>query len=274
MTDPYTSAVDALAQEPQAASEAPAAHRARFRGGLVRPTSGLAPGFTQANVIVLPADWAYEMLLFAQRNPAPMPLLDVTDAGDPTTPWAPGADLRTDLPLYRLWRDGELVGEVADATSHWTGDAVAFLIGCSFGFESALQAAGVPVRNIDQGRNVAMYRTDVPLRSAGRMRGELVVSMRPVPPRLVARAAVVSAGVPRAHGEPVHVGDPAALGIADLDAPDYGDPTEMHPGDVPVFWPCGVTPQRALELSRPPWAITHAPGHMFVTDQPDGRRPA
>lgn len=255
------------------ASDTPAAHRARFRTGLVRPTSGLAPGFTQANMIVLPQDWAYDMLLFAQRNPAPMPLLDVTDPGDPTTAWAPQADLRTDLPLYRIWRDGVLVEEVPDATAHWPEDAVAFLIGCSFGFESALQAAGVPVRNIDQGRNVAMYRTDRSLRPAGRMHGELVVSMRPMPPSLVPRACVVSAGVPLAHGEPVHVGDPAALGIADLDAPDYGDATELSPGDVPVFWPCGVTPQRALELSRPPWAVTHAPGHMFVTDQPDGRLP-
>lgn len=253
---------------------APAHHRARFRVGLVRPTSGLAPGFTQANMIVLPQDWAYDMLLFAQRNPEPMPLLDVTDPGEATTCWAPGADLRTDLPLYRIWRDGELVDEVPDASEHWPADAVAFLIGCSFGFEAALQSAGVPVRNIDQGRNVAMYRTDRPLRPAGRLRGELVVSMRPMPPHLVARVAVVSAGVPLAHGEPVHVGDPAGLGIADLQAPDYGDPTELEPGDVPVFWPCGVTPQRALEVSRPPWAITHAPGYMFLTDQPDGRRPA
>ncbi|WP_343282408.1 putative hydro-lyase [Micrococcus sp. 2A] len=244
--------------------------RADFRSGLVRPTSGLAPGRTQANLVVLPRDWAFDMLLFAQRNPGPMPLLDVTEPGEPTTSWAPGADLRTDLPLYRVWRGGELVEEVSDATDHWGEDAVAFLIGCSFGFEAALQRAGVPVRNLDQGRNVAMYRTDRPLRPAGRMRGELVVSMRPVPPELVATAVTVSAAVPFAHGAPVHVGDPSRLGVADLAAPDYGEATDLEPGDVPVFWPCGVTPQRALEVSRPPWAITHAPGHMFITDAVEG----
>ncbi|MBB4735192.1 uncharacterized protein YcsI (UPF0317 family) [Micrococcus cohnii] len=247
--------------------------RAAFRAGHVRPSSGLVPGRTQANLVVLPKDWAFDMLLLAQRNPAPMPLLDVTDPGVVTTEWAPGADLRTDLPMYRIWREGRLVEEVCDASGHWSDDAVAFLIGCSFGFEAALQAAGVPVRNLDQGRNVAMYRTDRPLRAAGRMHGDLVVSMRPVPPELVARATTVSAAVPFAHGAPVHVGDPARLGIADLARPDYGDPTVLEDGDVPVFWPCGVTPQRALEESRPPWAITHAPGHMFVTDMPDGRSP-
>lgn len=246
--------------------------RARYRAGEVRPTSGVAPGVTQANLVVLPADWAFDMLLLAHRNPAPMPLLDVTDPGDPTTSWARGADLRTDLPAYRIWRDGQVTDEVPDATTHWRDDAVAFLFGCSFGFEHALQAAGVPVRNIDQGRNVAMYRTDRQLTPAGRLHGELVVSMRPMPLPLVPTASTTSANVPLAHGAPVHAGDPAALGIADLARPDFGDPTVLEPDDVPVFWACGVTPQAVLEASRPPWAVTHAPGHMFVTDVLDGRR--
>ncbi|SDN80821.1 putative hydro-lyase [Geodermatophilus sp. DSM 45219] len=253
----------------------PAEVRAACRAGHDLPTSGLAPGYTQANLVVLPRDWAYDMLLFAQRNPQPVPLLDVTDAGSPRTALAPDADLRTDLPRYRVWRDGELAGEPTDVRDLWTGDLVAFLVGCSFTFETALLDAGVPVRNIEQGRNVSMYRTNRPCRPAGRLSGPLVVSMRPVPGELVPTAVQVTARMPQVHGAPVHVGAPASLGIADLAAPDFGDPVRAADGDVPVFWACGVTPQAALMASRPPFAITHAPGHMFVTDVPDAahRRP-
>ncbi len=233
------------------------------------PSSGWAPGLTQANLVVVPRDWAWDVLLFAQRNPRPVPLLDVTDPGATTTVLAPGADLRTDLPRYRVWRDGELTDEPTDVADLWTDDLVAFLVGCSFSFETALLDAGVPVRNIEQGRNVSMYRTDRQCRPAGRLSGPLVVSMRPVPADLVATAVQVTARMPEVHGAPVHVGSPAALGIADLDRPDFGDPVEAGPDDVPVFWACGVTPQAALMASRPPFAITHAPGHMFVTDVPD-----
>jgi uncharacterized protein YcsI (UPF0317 family) len=239
----------------------PAASRAHYRSGHAVPSSGWAPGFTQANLVVLPRDWAYDMLLFAQRNPQPVPLLDVTDVGSPRTLLAPGADLRTDLPRYRVWRDGELVDEPTDVVDLWTDDLVAFLIGCSFSFETALLDAGVPVRNIEQGRNVSMYRTARVCRPAGRLSGPLVVSMRPVPAALVPTAVQVTARMPQVHGAPVHVGDPSSLGIADLGRPDFGD--------VPVFWACGVTPQAALMASRPPFALTHAPGHMFVTDVPD-----
>jgi uncharacterized protein YcsI (UPF0317 family) len=248
---------------------APAEHRAQYRAGLAVPTSGAAPGHTQANLVVLPRDWAWDMLLFAQRNPRPVPVLEVTDPGSPETTLAPGADLRTDLPRYRVWRDGELVDEPTDVRDVWREDLVAFLIGCSFSFETALLDAGVPVRNIEQGRNVSMYRTSVACRPAGRLSGPLVVSMRPVPAELVATAVSVTARMPQVHGAPVHVGAPDGLGIADLAAPDYGDPVEAEAGDVPVFWACGVTPQAAVLASRPPLAITHAPGHMFVTDVPD-----
>lgn len=251
------------------ATDTPTAARAAYRGGSVSPTSGHAPGFTQANLVVLPRDWAWDMLLFGQRNPQPVPLLDVTEPGSPHTPLAPGADLRTDLPLYRVWRDGELAEEVTDVADLWREDLVAFLVGCSFSFERALLDAGVPVRNIEQGRNVAMYRTTTPCRPAGRLSGELVVSMRPVPAPLVPTAVQVTARMPAVHGAPVHVGSPEGLGIADLGSPDFGDPIDAEPGDVPVFWACGVTPQAALMASRPPFAITHAPGHMFVTDVPD-----
>ena len=248
---------------------APVEHRAQYRAGLAVPTSGAAPGYTQANLVVLPRDWAWDMLLFAQRNPRPVPVLEVTDPGSPRTGLAPGADLRTDLPRYRVWRDGELVAEPTDVLDVWRGDLVAFLIGCSFSFETALLAAGVPVRNIEQGRNVSMYVTDVACRPAGRLSGPLVVSMRPVPAALVATAVQVTGRMPQVHGAPVRVGDPAGLGIADLADPDFGDPVAAEPGDVPVFWACGVTPQAAVLASRPPLAITHAPGHMFVTDVPD-----
>ncbi|MDP9429166.1 MAG: putative hydro-lyase [Actinomycetota bacterium] len=251
------------------APRTPADARARYRAGLAVPSSGEAPGFTQANLVVLPRDWAYDMLLFAQRNPQPVPLLDVTDAGSYRTALAPDADLRTDLPRYRVWRDGELVDEPTDVTELWTPDLVAFLVGCSFSFETALLDAGVPVRNIEQGRNVSMYRTNRPCRPAGRLSGPLVVSMRPVPGELVPAAVQVTGRMPQVHGAPVHVGAPASLGIADLGRPDFGDPVEAADGDVPVFWACGVTPQAALMASRPPFAITHAPGHMFISDVPD-----
>jgi uncharacterized protein YcsI (UPF0317 family) len=247
----------------------PASARTAYRQGLVAPTTGHAPGFTQANLVVLPREWAYDMLLFGQRNPQPVPLLDVTDTGSFRTALAPDADLRTDLPRYRVWRDGSLVDEPSDVVDLWRDDLVSFLIGCSFSFEQALLDAGVPVRNLEQGRNVAMYRTSVECRPAGRLRGPLVVSMRPIPAALVATAVQVTARMPQVHGAPVHVGPPAGLGIADLDRPDFGEPVEAEPGDVPVYWGCGVTPQAALMDSRPPFAITHAPGHMFVTDVPD-----
>jgi uncharacterized protein YcsI (UPF0317 family) len=190
----------------------------------------------------------------------------VTDPGSPRTVLAPGADLRTAVPRYRVWHDGELAAEPADATAHWRDDLVAFLIGCSFTFESALAAAGVPLRH---GRNVPMYVTNRECRPAGRLHGPLVVSLRMLPADMVDTAVRVSGLMPAVHGAPVHVGDPAALGIADPSVPDFGDPPVAEPGDVPVFWACGVTPQAVLMASRPPFAITHAPGHMFVTDVPD-----
>jgi uncharacterized protein YcsI (UPF0317 family) len=243
--------------------------RELFRGGKVTPTSGWAPGYTQANLIAVPRDWAYDLLLFAQRNPQPCPVLDVTDPGVTSTPLAPDADLRTDLPSYRVWEYGELVCELPDASRLWRSNLVTFLIGCSFTFEHALVEAGVPMRHIEQGRNVSMYITDRECRTAGRMRGPLVVSMRPIPADLVETATRISAMMPDVHGAPVHVGDPGGLGIKDLSTPDFGDPVDAAAGDVPVYWACGVTPQAVLMASCPPFAITHSPGHMFITDVPD-----
>jgi uncharacterized protein YcsI (UPF0317 family) len=247
----------------------PAESRAAFRGGTLTATCGWSVGYTQVNLIAVPIDWAYEVLLFCQRNPKPCPVLDVTDPGTHTTTLAPAADLRTDLPRYRVWRDGQLVDEPSDVTGVWRDDLVTFLIGCSFTFESALAEAGIPLRHLEQGRNVPMYRTTRPCRPTPRLHGPLVVSLRPVPAALVDTAIAITARMPGVHGGPVHVGNPSELGIADLDRPEFGDPVEPEPGDVPVFWACGVTPQAAVIASRPPFAITHAPGHMLITDVPD-----
>jgi len=243
--------------------------RARFRAGHVSPTAGWVPGFTQTNLVAVPAEWAFEFLLFAQRNPKPCPVLDVSDAGDPTTALAAGADVRTDLPRYRVWRDGALVAEPTDVLQHWREDLVAFHIGCSFTFESTLAAHGIPLRHVEQGRNVPMYVTRRECRPADRLHGPLVVSMRPVPGHLVARAVELSARMPAVHGGPVHVGDPESLLVGSLEAPEFGEPVAFADGDVPLFWACGVTPQAAVTASKVPFAITHAPGHMLITDVPD-----
>jgi uncharacterized protein YcsI (UPF0317 family) len=245
--------------------------RAACRSGrLTGPTPGLALGYVQANLVVLPKDWAFDFLLFCQRNPKPCPLLDVTDAGSPEPrAVAPGADLRTDLPAYRVWQNGELVDEPTDITRYWRDDLVGFVIGCSFTFENALIEAGIPVRHVEQGVNVPMYRTSIACQPAGRFAGPMVVSMRPLTPAQALSAARICGKYPLAHGAPVHFGDPAAIGIRDISRPDFGDPVEIRPGETPVFWACGVTPQSALMQSKPPFAITHKPGHMFLTDRRD-----
>lgn len=245
--------------------------RAACRAGVhTGPTPGLALGFVQANLVILPRDWAFDFLLFCQRNPKPCPVLDVTEPGSPEARLvAPGSDLRTDLPAYRVWRNGELVEEPHEITSHWRDDLVSFVIGCSFTFENALMTAGVPVRHIEQGANVPMYRTNIDCKPAGRFSGPLVVSMRPLLPALAVKATQVCSRFPRAHGAPVHIGNPGALGIANLAQPDFGDAVEVRAGELPVFWACGVTPQAAVMSAKPPFAITHKPGHMFLTDLKD-----
>ena len=263
--------MSALKLAARRAVDAARAARAGYRGGLVAPSAGIAPGMTQANLIALPRDWAYDFLLYAQRNPKACPILDVTDAGSPHTVLAEGADLRTDLPLYRVWRNGRLAEEISDARPAWAehDDMVTFLIGCSFTFETALQEAGIEVRHIADGSNVPMYLSNRACRPAGRLRGDMVVSMRPIRADRVAEACTITARYPSVHGAPVHVGDPALLGIADLAHPDFGEAVRIEPGEVPVFWACGVTPQAAVMASGVPFAITHSPGHMFITDVPD-----
>jgi uncharacterized protein YcsI (UPF0317 family) len=239
-------------------------------GEWTRPTPGMAKGYVQANLVILPKDWAFDFMVFAQRNPKPCPVLDVTEPGDAEPKLvAPGADLRTDLPRYRVWKDGECVDEPTDVTEHWRDDLVGFLLGCSFTFETALMEAKVPIRHIECGCNVPMYRTSIQTVPAGRLKGPLVVSMRPVPAGMVPKAVASTARFPAVHGAPVHVGEPEAIGIRDIGKPDYGDPVPVYEGELPVFWACGVTPQAALMASRVPFAITHAPGHMFVCSVKD-----
>jgi len=245
--------------------------RQACRGGQwTDQTSGLAPGYAQANLAVLPRELADDFLLFCQRNPKPCPLLDVTEPGSfiPSRA-APDADLRTDLPRYRVWRDGRLVDELTDLRSVWRDDFVSFVIGCSFTFEAALLRAAIPVRHIELGVNVPMYRTNIECRPAGVFHGPLVVSMRPLKPPDAVRAVQITSRYPSVHGAPVHIGLPGAIGIADLARPDYGDSVPIAADEIPVFWACGVTPQAVAMAARPPLMITHSPGCMFVTDLRD-----
>ena len=246
----------------------PDAARALFREGLTVATSGWSAGWTQANLIAVPRDLAEDVRLFAERNPRSCPVLGSTGVGQVGCAIFDG-DLRTDLPGYRVYEHGELVAEVSDVRDVWRDDFVAFLIGCSFTFEAALLEAGVLVRHLEVGSNVPMYRTTVDCTAAGAVSGPLVVSMRPVPADQVDTAVRVTGRYPAVHGAPVHVGDPAELGITDLATPDFGDPVPVHPGEVALFWACGVTPQAAIMESRPPFAIGHAPGMMAVTDVQD-----
>ncbi len=232
-------------------------------------TAGLAPGHVQANLVILPRDQAFDFLLFCQRNPKPCPLLEVLEPGrvEPTS-MAPGADLRTDLPRYRVYRAGE-PEEVDDVQALWREDLVSFLLGCSFSFENALMNAGIPLRHVEEGKNVSMYVTSVETTPAGAFSGPLVVSMRPIQRSQIVRAVQVTSRFPSVHGAPVHIGDPSAIGVRDIATPDFGEPTEIRDGEVPVFWACGVTPQAVALKCKPLFMITHSPGHMFVTDRRD-----
>jgi len=242
--------------------------RALIRAGeWTGPTADLAPGYVQANLVVLPGDFAAEFERFCRANPRALPLLDVTEPGSPTpTKIAPESDVRLDLPRYRVYCAGRVDEEPTDIVTLWRADFVAFLIGCSFTFDALLRANGVSVRHLELGYNVSMYVTNRETEPVGRFSGPLVVSMRPIRRDDVDRVVALTRGLPLAHGEPTHVSSPEALEIEDLERPDYGDAVPVREGEVPVFWACGVTAQAAAERSRVPRMITHAPGHMFITD--------
>lgn len=260
-----------LMKASQQAIDAARAAREAIRSGYDKPTAGLARGMTQANMIALPRDWAFDFLLYAQRNPKSCPVLDVCEAGSWQTSLADGADLRTDIPRYRVWENGQLAAEITDATEIYQQhpDLVTFLIGCSFTFEMPMIEAGIDIRHITDQSNVPMFKTNRLCRPAGRLQGELVVSMRPIPADRIADAVSITGRFPAVHGTPVHVGAPEQLGIQDIMRPDFGDAVRIEKGEIPVFWACGVTPQAAVMKSGVPFALSHAPGYMFITDVPD-----
>lgn len=249
-----------------------AVRMAAREGRITGATTGLAPGIVQGNLAILPKDLAGDFLRFCHLNPKPCPVIGLTEPGSPHVP-ALGADLdlRTDLPRYRIWRHGELVAEPTDIADVWRDDLVAFVLGCSFSFEEALVEDGIPLRHVACGSNVAMYRSSIMTQPAGPFGGPMVVSMRPMTPAHAIRAVQITSRFPAVHGAPVHLGRPDLIGIADLSRPDYGDPVDIADDEIPVFWACGVTPQAVIAAAKPPFAITHAPGAMLVTDLRNSR---
>ena len=239
-------------------------------GGWTDHTIGLAMGYVACNLVVLPRELAFDFLVFCQRNPKPLPVLEILDTGSPHPRRAArNADIRTDLPRYRVWREGELADEVTDIVQYWRDDLVAFLIPGSLTWEQALLNAGVPIRHLEEGRNAACYRTNIQCEPAGPFHGPLVVNLRPLAPEHIVRAIQVTSRFPLAHGAPVHIGDPAAIGITDVTKVDFGDPTTIKLGEVPVFWATGVTLQAVAIASKPSFMITHATGCAFIADLRD-----
>ncbi len=251
----------------------PLAERLRIRSGdFAGQTAGLAPGYVQGNIAILPADYANEFLRFCQANPKPCPLLAIGEPGEPMLPGlGEDVDIRTDVPRYRVFRDGVLENEPTDIREIWRDDLVTFVIGCSFSFEEALIADGIPLRHVQMNRNVAMYRTSIPCRPAGRFSGTMVVSMRPLKAADAIRAVQITSRFPNVHGAPVHLGRPDLIGITDLARPDFGEAVPVEADELPVFWACGVTPQVAIANARPPLAITHLGGSMLITDLVNSR---
>ena len=230
-------------------------------------TAGICPGYAQANLIILPKEHAADFAEFARLNPQPIPVLEELPPGVYTSSYlANGANILNTIPRYRVYKDGVFSAEVFDATNHVEQDMVSFLIGCSFSFEEALLQAGLPIRHMEQGTIVPMYRTNIATLAVGAFSGPVVASMRPMLPEQAEQAKAITSRFPKVHGAPLHIGNPEALGIIDIHKPDYGDPVQLRLGEVPVFWACGVTPQAAVEQAKPALAISHAPGHMFICD--------
>jgi uncharacterized protein YcsI (UPF0317 family) len=266
-------ATEALAGFQRSAPTGEAARRLFRQGGYTGFTHGFAPGYVQANLAVLPKTLAADFLRFCQLNPKPCPLIGMSPSpGDPSMPEL-GADLdiRSDIPMYRVWRNGELVAEVADIRDVWRDDLVAFALGCSFSFEDALVEDGLELRHQACGVNVPMFRTSIACQPSGPFRGPMVVSMRPFKPAAAIRAVQITSRFPAVHGAPVHIGLPELIGIRDIGRPDYGDAVEVRRDELPVFWACGVTPQAVIAAIAPELAITHAPGAMLVTDVRNSR---
>lgn len=247
----------------------PFAARRLIRGGVhTGHTAGMALGRLQGNLAILPKDLALEFAIFCHRNPKPCPVVAMTAPGDPMLPdMGEDVDIRTDAPSYNIYRDGELAEQATDIKDFWRDDFVGFVLGCSFSFEDALLKAGIGLRHHEMDITCPMYASNLACRPVGRFSGGTVVSMRPMPPADALKAVEITSRFRAAHGAPVHLGDPSAIGIADIEKPDWGDPVEIRPGEIPVFWACGVTPQLVLQNARPSICITHTPGAMLIGDQ-------
>ena len=250
-----------------AAADIAALRQSIRSGSFSGNTSGIAGSQLQGNVVILPQDTASDFLRFCQNNRKPCPIIGLSEPGDPRLPLlGVDIDIRTDVPLYRVWRYGEIVDTPSDVSNLWRDDLVTFIIGCSFSFEEALLEANVPIRHIEQGRNVPMYRSNIQTVAAGPFAGPMVVSMRPMLAKDAIKAVQITSRYPEVHGAPIHLGDPTLIGISDLSKPDYGDAVDLYEGEIPVFWACGVTPQSALQHAKLDFCITHAPGCMLITD--------
>ncbi len=236
------------------------------KGKIDFPTSGMARGYAQANLAIFPKEYAEDFRKFTELNPFPCPVLEIVEGSPETKLMGKNGNIVTDIPKYFIYENGVHTKTVTDASEYWKEGYVGFLIGCSFSFEEALINAGIEIRHMTMGRNVPMYKTNVPTVKVGAFEGPTVCSMRPMTPENAKLAYEITAKYPNVHGAPLHIGDPSEIGIEDIDKPDYGDAVEIYEGEVPVFWPCGVTPQAATENAKPPIVITHAPGHMFITD--------
>lgn len=257
-----------LAQLPDLFDMETTAQRRIIRDGLYSGhTAGLAKGNLQCNLAILPGELADDFHAYCRLNPKACPLAGVSRAGEASIDrLGNDVDMRTDAALYNIYRYGVLEKQVNDLKAHWRDDLVAFAIGCSFTFEDALRKAGIEMRHIDRNVTVPMFRSSIETVASGPFEGGMVVSMRPIPETRIAEVFEICRKYPLAHGAPVHVDDPAAIGISDIDKPDWGEAVDFSFGEVPVFWACGVTPQAAIMRSRPPLSITHAPGAMLIAD--------
>lgn len=246
---------------------APSQVRSLIRQGKIDfPTAGMCRGYAQANLVILPPEYAADFEEFTAKNPFPCPVLEIIKGTPETHDMGEGGNICTDIPRYRIYENGVFTKEITDASQYWKEGYVGFLIGCSFSFEEALIREGIEVRHIAQGRNVPMFKTSIQTVPVGPFSGPMVCSMRPMTPENAKKAYEITEKMPNVHGTPVQMGDPEAIGVTDIMNPDYGEAVDIYPGEIPVFWPCGVTPQAAVENAKPPIVITHAPGHMFITD--------
>ncbi len=242
------------------------------QGELTSHTSGMAKGYIQANVVILPSAYAYDFLKFCFRNPKTCPLLDVSEKGSKSFPtFGQQADITTEVAAYRVYKQGKLIEQRPNIDTLFTEDMVSFLIGCSFTFEHALLEAGIPIRHLEEGHNVPMYMTNIPAADSGQFAGNITVSMRPMSMQQAIKATEITSRFKNVHGTPMHIGNPSEIGISNISKPDFGEPVVIKNNEVPVFWGCGVTPQSVALDAKPDIMITHAPGHMFITDIPDSQ---